>query len=220
MSADKTAGRKRVLDPVERASEILFGLIMVLSFTGSISVASAGREEVREVLIGAIGCNLAWGFVDAVMYLMTILVERGRGLALGRAVRASSDPEHGRRVLAESLPEPLDNLLEVDAIEGARKKLVALPALPARARLRGEDLAGALGVFLVVALCTFPVVLPFLFVSPLALAMRVSNGVALVMLFLAGHALARHAGFRPVRTGLAMVAVGVVLVGVTMALGG
>ena len=214
------ATKERVLDPVERASEVLFGLIMVLSFTGSISVASAGREEVREVLIGAIGCNLAWGFVDAVMYLMTILVERGRGLAIGRAVRASTDPGHGRRVLAESMPEPLDQLLEEDAIEGARRKLVALPALPPRPQLRRKDLSGALGVFLLVSLCTFPVVVPFLFVSPLELAMRVSNGVALVMLFMAGHALARHAGFRPVRTGLAMVGVGVVLVGVTMALGG
>lgn len=220
MSKEPRATRERVLDPVERASEILFGLIMVLSFTGSISVASAGREEVREVLIGALGCNLAWGIVDAVMYLMTILVERGRGLALARAVRASADPEHGRRVLSEALPEPLDQLLETDALEGARKKLVALPSLPERPRLGREDLAGAFGVFLLVALCTFPVVVPFLFVSPLALAMRVSNGVALAMLYLAGYALARHAGFRPVRTGLAMMAVGVVLVGVTMALGG
>ena len=220
MSKESQAKRERVLDPVERASEILFGLIMVLSFTGSISVASAGREEVREVLVGAIGCNLAWGFVDAVMYLMTILVERGRGLALGRAVRASPDPEHGRRVLAESMPEPLDELLEESAIEGARRKLVALPTLPAQPRLHRADWAAAFGVFLLVALCTFPVVVPFLFVTPLALAMRVSNGVALVMLFLAGHSLASHAGFRPVRTGLAMVAVGFVLVGVTMALGG
>jgi hypothetical protein len=220
VSQASKATRERVLDPGERASEILFGLIMVLSFTGSISVASAGREEVREVLIGAIGCNLAWGIVDAVMYLMGLLVERGRGLAIGRAVRAKPDPEQGRRVLTEALPEPLDALLEPDAVEGARQKLIALPALPERPRLRWEDLAGALGVFLLVALCTFPVVVPFLFVTPLERAMRVSNGVALVMLYLAGHALARHAGFRPVRTGLAMVALGVVLVGVTMALGG
>ena len=47
-------GRERVLDPVERMSEILFGLIMVLSFTGSISVADAGREDVRAVLVGTI----------------------------------------------------------------------------------------------------------------------------------------------------------------------
>lgn len=214
------ARSRRLLDPLERASEILFGLIMVLSFTGSISVATAGREEVREVLIGAIGCNLAWGLVDGVMYLMGILVERGRGLALGHAVRTSADAAGGRRVLAEALPEPLDRLLDEPALEGVRRKLEALPALPARPRLGLADVGGAVGVFLVVSLCTFPVILPFLFVQPLGLAMRLSNAVALAMLYGAGHVVGRHAGFGPVKTGVAMVAVGVVLVAITMALGG
>jgi len=58
-------------------SEVLFGLIMVLTFTGSLSVAEAGRDEVRTMLIGALGCNLAWGIIDAVLYLMGSLAERG-----------------------------------------------------------------------------------------------------------------------------------------------
>lgn len=219
MSAELRPSR-RLLDPVERASEILFGLIMVLTFTGSISVASAGRDEVRETLIGAIGCNLAWGIVDAVMYLLAILIGRGRGLAIGRAVRASADEEGGRRVLAGSLPEPLDTLFAGDALESARQRLIELPVLSTRPHLTRDDWAGALGVFLIVSLCTFPVVLPFLFLEPLALAMRVSNGVALVMLYVAGHVLGRHAGLGAVKTGLGMVAVGVVLVAVTIALGG
>lgn len=219
MSLD-AAKKKRVLDPVDRASEILFGLIMVLTFTGSIGVATAGRDEVREVLIGAIGCNLAWGIVDAVMYLMEILVERGRSLTVARAVRTSTDAAHGTRVLADALPEPLDTLFDGTALENARRKLIDQPALRERPHLTGSDWGGALGVFLLVSLCTFPVVLPFVFVSHLERAMRVSNGVAIAMLFLAGYVLGRHAGFGPVRTGLAMVALGVVLVAITMALGG
>ncbi len=211
---------RRVLDPVERMSEILFGLIMVLTFTGSISVATSGHEEVREVLVGAIGCNLAWGLVDAVMYLVTILVERGRGLTIWRAVRASGDPAQGRRALAEALPEPFDTLLEGPALEEARAKVLALPELPPRPRLGAQDWLGALGVFLLVSLSTFPVVLPFLFVRPLPLALRVSNGVAIAILYAAGHVLGRYAGIGAVRTGLAMVAIGVGLVAVTMALGG
>jgi len=39
-------GRKRVLDPAERTAEVLFGLIMVLTFTGSLSVSSAGPADV------------------------------------------------------------------------------------------------------------------------------------------------------------------------------
>ena len=76
MSIDSSRKHETVLDPVERLSEVLFGLIMVLSFTCSISAANSGREEVREVVIGAVGCNLAWGIVDAVMYLIDTLLGR------------------------------------------------------------------------------------------------------------------------------------------------
>jgi VIT1/CCC1 family predicted Fe2+/Mn2+ transporter len=220
MSQETPQGRERVLDPVERSSEVLFGLIMVLSFTGSISVATAGHEEVREMLIGAVGCNLAWGIIDAVMYVMMIVAERGRSLAVGRAVRAARDPEQGRRQLAEALPEPLGELFDGEALERARARIVAQTSPAARPRLYGRDLRGAVGVFLLVFLSTLPVVLPFLFVSPLHLALRISNGVALAMLFVAGQNLARHAGLRPLRTGLVMVAVGTLLVGLTIALGG
>ena len=220
MSVGSEGQHERVLDPVERLSEVLFGLIMVLSFTCSISAAGAGREEVREVLIGAVGCNLAWGLVDAVMYLLTILIERGRSLRIARSVRASPDPGRGRELIADALPEPLDDLFGGDALESARAKLVALPALDERPHLSLRDWRGALGVFLLVFLSTFPVVVPFLFVSPLQLAMRISNGVAIVMLYLTGHLLGRYAGIGPVRTGLAMVAIGVALVGLTIALGG
>ena len=61
MSEQTTQRSKGLLDPIERLSEVLFGLIMVLSFTGSLSAATAGREEIRTMLFGAIGCNLAWG---------------------------------------------------------------------------------------------------------------------------------------------------------------
>lgn len=215
-----SAKHERVLDPIDRLSEILFGLIMVLSFTGSISAAGAGDGEVREVLIGAVGCNLAWGLVDAVMYLLTLLIERGRMLSIGRAVRASGDAEHGRKLLAQALPEPLGALFEGSALESARAKLLALPALRERPHLERRDWLAALGVFLVVFLSTFPVIVPFLVLSPLHVAMRASNGVAIAMLYGIGRALGRHADLGPTRTGLVMVAIGVVLVGVTIALGG
>ena len=76
-----------MLEPNERIAEVLFGLIMVLTFTGSLSVAEADRAEVRTMLIGALGCNLAWGIIDAVLYLMGSLSEKGTGLLTFRAVR-------------------------------------------------------------------------------------------------------------------------------------
>ena len=50
--------------------------------------------------------------------------------------------------------------------------------------------------------------------------LRVSNGVAILLLFLSGHALGRHIGSHPWRTGFAMVGIGAALVALTIALGG
>src|SRR5215468_6293869 len=95
---------KRVREPIERISEVLFGLIMVLTFTCSFSVAESGRSEVRGMLLGALGCNLAWGIIDANMYLMGCLAERARSLASLRAVRKAADPQKGQHLIAEALP--------------------------------------------------------------------------------------------------------------------
>ena len=87
MPAPTAPASQRVLEPIDRVSEVLFGLIMVLTFTGSLSVAEAGRDDVRAMLIGALGCNLAWGIIDAILYLMGCLAEKGKGLATFLAVR-------------------------------------------------------------------------------------------------------------------------------------
>ena len=214
-------GTRRVLEPIDRVSEVLFGLIMVLTFTGSLSIAEAGREDVREMLIGAIGCNIAWGLVDAIMFLMGSMTERARGRVALREVRQAVNPEKARNRIAEAMPGAIAGVLTEPELEGIRARLVALPEQATRAKLlTGSEWLGALGVFLLVFLCTFPVVLPFLFMSNAPLALRVSNGIAIVMLFLCGHALGRFTGARPWLLGLIMVIVGVVLAGLTLALGG
>lgn len=211
---------RRVLDPLERSSEALFGLIMALTFTCSLSVGSAGHEEVRTMLIGALGCNLAWGLVDAAMYLLSTLITQARGVKVLKAMRAAADPATGQRILADALPPVVASVIRPAELESMYWKLLESPALPARILPRGEDLRGALGVFLLVFLTTFPVVVPFLLFQEPQRALRISNAVAVLMLFLAGHRLGKYSSYHPIRFGLAMVAVGCVLVGVTIALGG
>jgi hypothetical protein len=211
---------KQALDPIDRVSEVLFGLIMVLTFTGSLSVAEAGREDVRTMLVGALGCNLAWGVIDAVFYLMGCLAERGRSLLTYRAVREATDPERAQRLLADALPPVVASVLEPAELESVRVRLQQLPEPPARARLSGNDARGALGVFLLVFLSTFPVVIPFLVMSDAVPALRVSNTIAVALLFVAGYAFGRITGRRPVAAGIVMVVFGAVLVGLTIALGG
>jgi hypothetical protein len=209
---------KRALEPIDRVSEVLFGLIMVLTFTGSLSVYEAGREDVRTMLVGALGCNLAWGIIDAVFYLMGSLAEKSRELSTFRAVREASDPGRAQRLIADARPGRVG--AGAAELETMRVRLKQLPEPPERARLGGEDGRGALGVFLWVFLSTFPVVIPFIVMHDPLPALRVSNAIAVVLLFMTGYAYARHTGRRPFWVGSVMVVLGSVLVGLTIALGG
>lgn len=211
---------KRVLEPSERISEVLFGLIMVLTFTGSLSVAQAGRDDVRAMLIGALGCNLAWGIIDAVLYLMGRLAEKNSSLATLRAVRQTADPQTAHRLIADAVPSPLAGVLGPADLELLRQRLNQLPEPAPRARLSTTDWRGAGSVFFLVFLSTFPVAVPFMFLQSATLAMRLSNAVAIAMLFLTGFAYARCVGRSPWLVGLSMVGLGGVLVALTIALGG
>jgi hypothetical protein len=208
-----------VLDPSTRIAEVLFGLIMVLTFTGSLSVAEAGREDVKLMLIGALGCNIAWGVIDAIFYLMNGLGERGSETRAWHAVRGAAEPAEAHRVIAEALPPVVAGTLGTEDYESIRRKLVEQPE-PAAPGFRKEDWLGALGVFLLVFFTTFPVAIPFLFLDELGVAMRWSNAIAIVLLFVAGYAFGRVALYRPWLTGVAMVLIGFALVSATIALGG
>ncbi len=204
---------------MDRISEGLFGVIMVLTFTGALSVATADRIEVREMLVGALGCNLAWGVIDAGLYLMTRLQERGRNIQMFRAVRDSTDEAAAREVVAEALPGVIVSALPAGQLEVMRQAIRHMPE-PPMPRLTMADVGGAVAVFLLVFLVTLPLVLPFLFIGETRLALRVSNGVAVALLFLSGYAFGQRAELNPWASGLAMVVVGILLVGLTIALGG
>jgi VIT1/CCC1 family predicted Fe2+/Mn2+ transporter len=210
----------RALEPTERISEVLFGLIMVLTFTGSLSVAEAGREDVRAMLIAALGCNIAWGLIDAVLYLMAALAEKARSVAVFRAVRASATTGEAERLLAAELPPIFALVLDRQDLARVHQRLADLPEPPPRGRLSGSDWWGGLAVFLLVFLSTFPPAVPFMVMRNATSALRTSNGIAIAMLFIAGVAYGRVVGRAPWIIGMSMVALGSVLVALTIALGG
>ena len=218
--ADDTDRIRRVLQPTERIAEVLFGLIMVLTFTGSLSVAEADRAEVRTMLIGALGCNLAWGIIDAVLYLMGSMLAKGGSLLTFRAVRQATDPQHARRLLADALPPIVVSVLQPAELESIHQRLKQLPEPSGHALLHRHDWLGALGVFLLVFASTFPVAIPFIVMHDAGPALRASNAIAIVLLFILGFAYGRNTARHPWGMGLGMVALGMLLVGMTIALGG
>lgn len=214
------AVREPVLSPVDRISEMLFGLFMALTFVGAVSVAEAGRAEIKEMFVAALGCNLAWGLVDAAMSLVRTVTDRGRLLTLLRSVRATPDAEAGRRLIERSLSRAIAGLVSSEQIEAIRGRIIALPSVPERPKLKSDDLLAALGIFLIVVAATFPVVLPFIWIADVGTAKNVSHAVALAMLFFGGLALGRYAGYGSWRVGFIMVGLGAALVIAINALGG
>ncbi len=214
------AKREPVLSLVDRVSEMLFGLFMALTFVGAMSVADSGDAQVRTMFIAALGCNLAWGLVDAVMYLVRTVTDRGRWLTLVRGVRSATNAEAAHRLIEGALPEGMAGLVAGTEIEAMRKRIVALTGLPSRPKLKWDDLLAALAIFLIVVVSTFPVVLPFVLFDDVRVAKHVSHAIALTMLFFGGLALGRYAGYGSWRVGLMMAGLGTALVAAINALGG
>ena len=215
-----TAPREPVLNPVDRVSELLFGLFMALTFVGAVSVTQAGRDDIRAMLAAALGCNLAWGLVDAVMYLVRTVTDRGRLITLILSVRAAPDAETGRKLIEGSLSKVAANLLLEPEIEAVRGRIVALTSVPERPKLNSDDFVAALAVFLLVVASTFPVVLPFVVFDDVGIAKTLSRAIALGMLFLGGLALGRYAGYGSWKVGFMMAGLGAAVVAAVMALGG
>lgn len=209
-----------VLNPVDRIAEVLFGLIMVLTFTGAISASTDAREDVRELLWAALGCNVAWGLVDAIMYLMNVAIERGHAITIIKKIHSSTDPEESGQILKDEIQPAIAGLITDEEMRELSSRLKKLPEPSKRHLITGTDLWAGVQIFMLVFLCTFPVAIPFGIIDNLELAMRASNGVALLLLFIGGFVLAGYAGFRRGITALLYTLIGVALVALTMALGG
>jgi VIT1/CCC1 family predicted Fe2+/Mn2+ transporter len=174
------------------------------------------------MLLGILGCNLAWGIIDGVLYVLGSVFERGRLRRVGASLRrAGSEAEAGRLVAAE-----LDPLLEPVTDPAQRAELYRSIASrlqhsnPAPNGIRKADLLGGLASGWLVFLCSVPAVLPFLLFDRLTFALRVSNALLLALLFLAGYRHARHTLAQPWLTGLVFLLIGLGLVALAIPLGG
>lgn len=211
---------KRVLSPMERISEILFGVIMALTFTLTLGVATADSLKVQAMLIGALGCNLAWGIIDGGVYLLASLHDQGRKLSMLREMREAPDVITAQRIIADALPPLLASTVQREQLELMRQKLHEMPEPHDQPRPTHRDLIGASGICLLSFLSTFPIIIPFLLIDHARLALRVSNTVAIIMLGFCGYIFGYRTGLRPWATAVSMVVIGGSLVGVAIALGG
>jgi VIT1/CCC1 family predicted Fe2+/Mn2+ transporter len=208
---------RRALDPISRLSEIMFGLLMTLTFTGTMSVSLGDGQTVNSILFAALGCNIAWGIVDAVMRLLTTAAENAKQRALVDRLRVGGT---GERVAVARGVLPGNAGEQISEAEALTVAALIERSGPGEARLTREDFVAAAAVFVLVVLSTFPPVVPFIVMDDVWASMRVSNAIALVMLFAIGLGFDRYVdgGSRVMRWTVPLV--GAALVASTIALGG
>ena len=212
------------LDPGTRMGEILFGLIMTLTFTlgAGIIIEEEGAEGVRALLLATIGCNIAWGIIDGVFYVLGQVFERGRLRRVGSRLRGAASDAEAYRMVAAEFDEQIEPFTDESLRERLYRSIVervrTVPPMPNP--VRREDLMGGLAAGWLVFACSFPAVLPFLVMDEPHLALRVSNAILLALLYYVGWRMARHTLAKPWIAGATFFVVGLLLVLIAIPLGG
>jgi hypothetical protein len=209
-----------VIDDNSRLSEVIFGVIMVLTFTCAMSVVGVNREEIDNTLWAALGCNTAWGIVDGLMFLMSTLYERGDRLQFLKNVRNAYTKEEANEIFRNDLAPLINEVMTDRQVDDICEQLQKLPELPRHVFFTGQDYINAVIVFFLVFLSTFPIVLPFVFIDNAQLALRVSNAIGLIIMFMAGNLIGKKTGHHPVVLGFLFAILGAGIVSFTMYLGG
>jgi hypothetical protein len=212
-----------LLSPGTRLGEMLFGLIMTLTFTLGAGAFFGGAEGAsRDLLIATIGCNIAWGIIDAALMLFNTVFDRSRLARLGTAIAATSNDAAAIGIVASELDEMLVPITAPDQLDTLYRDIVEHVRTSPRQspRLKATDFYAALGVFLLVFAASVPAALPFLLIDDPWIALRASNALLIGILFWVGYHWAGYTNLSPLGTGVVLVALSLTLVAIAIPLGG
>src|SRR5881394_2611361 len=149
----------KYLDPASRLGEILFGLIMVLTMTLTAGLTAAdGKEGVHQLLWAAIGCNIAWGVIDAVMYVMNCITVRSGKVRLVEAVQSAPDAPAALNLIREQIEPELQELLDpedAEAMSHSVLKHIREASIKSKS-VSEDDFYGALACFCLVFFSCLP----------------------------------------------------------------
>lgn len=213
----------RYLDPSESLLEILFGLIMALTLTAGARLLSEGSDiDTAGLAAALVGCNVAWGIIDAVFYLLGTRFNRNRRVQLVQKLRATAtEAEAFDAIRREFDLEGEPPMREEDRAAFYASLLQMLRhAGTGRAHLLREDWVAAVLIVLLVAATAIPGVLPLLLLDDAYTSLRIANMLQICLLFGVGYAWAHYSGANPWWIGLLIALLGIGLVLLAVALGG
>ena len=211
----------RYLEPAEILAEALFGLIMVLTVTLGARLAMGEEGGARELLIAALGCNLAWGIIDGAMHVMNAMFARGQRARIFAEVKRSGEAG-ALAIIERELGPRLADLTSADERARLYQSVfaIAVRTPPERTGLDRDEIVAGLVCAALVFVTALPAAVPFMFMDDPFRALRLSNAILVAMLFGLGYYWALHTNAHRIISGLVMMGVGLVLVIGAMALGG
>jgi len=211
------------LAPGERLGELLFGLIMTLTFTlGAGEVIGTAEGAWASLLLATIGCNVAWGLIDGILLILSRIFDRGRIARLGQAIAAATDDQQALEIVAGELDDTLVPITSDDLRVALYRDVVNRVRQMQRRKptVRWADARGALAVFCLVFFASLPAALPYLVIADPWIALRASNALLIGMLFWVGYHWASYTSFKPLRFAMALTVLALVLVLIAILLGG
>jgi VIT1/CCC1 family predicted Fe2+/Mn2+ transporter len=210
------------LTPSERLSEALYSLILVLTVISAIEITLPRDQQTSSILLfAALGTSVAWGMVDAVVYVLTGLHERNHHVRVVSRVKKRPKAEAISQI-EEELEDSLIGVLDIEERDRIAEQVYATMhnSTPKRQGVRKDDIFGGTASFLISFLVVLPPVMPFVLDLPLDYAIRLSNVIAVAMLFIVGYVSGGLGGMNRIRWALTITVLGVVIVLVTILLGG
>jgi nicotinamide riboside transporter PnuC len=221
---------QRFLDPIDRLTEAIYAVLIVMTFTMAYRAIDANAfpdravtELLTQLALAAFGCAFAWGIIDGAMFILLSMLERGENNRLLIRVRSAPSEDAGVNVIADHLDETLEAIMSEDERRDIYRQAYQRmhDNEPKQIGFKREEFMGALGVVVIAVLATLPVVIPlFVFRMDANLALRASNFMAIAMLFLFGYQWGKYAGSKPIRVGLLLSGLGLAMVLVAIPLGG
>ncbi len=211
------------LAPGERLGELLFGLIMTLTFTlGAGAVGGTAEGASTSLLLATIGCNVAWGVIDGILLILGRIFDRGRLARLGQAIAGATDDQQALEIVAGELDDTLVPITSAERRVALYRDIVSRVQQSQRRQpaVTWADARDALAVFCLVFFASLPAALPYLVISDPWVALRASNALLIGMLFWVAYQYASYTSFNPLHFGMVLTALTIVLVLIAILLGG
>lgn len=218
-------------DPIDLLAEVIFSVLIILTFTLWFGIIKLGAnpdkvitaEYMSEFTVAVFGATLAWGIIDGIMLALLSVFERGERHRFLADLQAAGNDEEAIDLIAAEFDFGLEPItgeqqrqdLYADMLEHLRD------SKPRPVGFQSEDLVGAVTSVVVAVLAIIPSLIPLLLLRDQGiLAVRLSNIVSFIVLFIAGYLWGRYTRANPWKTGLLLLSAGVIMMAIAIPLGG